>query len=259
MKPAAAFVFAAGLALVSVAHAGVVPAPGSGDPRNRVVEYDPAQVVELRGVLGYQMLIQFAPDEKIENVAIGDSLGWQVTPNRAANLLFVKPMSKGPGTNMTVVTDLRRYEFALSVTRHAAPKSIIYTLSFKYPPPPKTAETEKKEIHAPPKVANSAYSYDGSKKLVPSRIFDDGHATYFQFPKGRDYPAIFAVDADKGEAVVNSHMRDGYVVVDRVARGFVLRQGGEVTHIYNDGFTEAGPGPDSPKPHKEKCKNWLCL
>jgi type IV secretion system protein VirB9 len=36
--------------------------------------------------------------------------------------------------------------------------------------------------------------------------------------------------------VVNTRERDGYVVVDRVARGFVLRRGDEITRIYNDGF-----------------------
>ena len=83
-------------------------------------------------------------------------------------------------------------------------------------------------------------------------MFDDGHATYFAFRQGEDYPAIFAVDADGGEAVVNSHMRDGYVVVDRIARGFVLRQGGEVTRIFNDGYKDAEPGPLSPQPRDNK-------
>ncbi len=253
-----AVLFALGIAaFASQGIAAVMPHAGPGDPRNRVVMYDPAQVVELQGVLGYQMLIEFAPDEKIENVAIGDSLGWQVTPNRAANLLFVKPMSKVPVTNMTVVTDQRQYVFELNVVPRARESAIIYTLRFEYPPlPDKPADAPPPP---PPQIANSAYSYDGSQKILPTRIFDDGHATYFQFHGGQDYPAIFAVDADKGEAVVNSSMRDGYVVVDRIARGFVLRQGSEVTHIYNDGFKEATPGPEAPQPHKKECTNILCL
>ena len=51
-----------------------------------------------------------------------------------------------------------------------------------------------------------------------------------------DMPAIFAVDPDCGEAVENTRQRDGYVVIDRVARGFVLRRGSELTRIYNDGL-----------------------
>jgi type IV secretion system protein VirB9 len=68
------------------------------------------------------------------------------------------------------------------------------------------------------------------------KVFDDGKDTYFSFRAEEDLPAIFAVDGDGGEAVVNTRARDGYVVVDRIARGFVLRRGKDVTHIYNDGF-----------------------
>lgn len=247
-------------ALIASPAASVVPRPGAGDPRNRVVAYDPAQVVELQGVLGYQMLIAFAPDEKIENVAVGDSLAWQVTPNRAANLLFVKPMSQGPVTNMTVVTNLRHYAFELSAVARShvrGGRAVIYTLQFEYPPAPKPALDSAVHPEAPPQVVGRSYSYDGSEKTLPAQIFDDGHATYFQFPPGTDYPAIFAVDA-QGEAVVNFHLRDGYLVVDRLARSFVLRRGNDVTHIYNDGYQEASPGPQSPQPRKRECKGWFC-
>ena len=137
-------------------------------------------------------------------------------------------------------------------------KSIIYTLHFEYPTPPKPAKSAA-DTTPPPKVANSAYSYDGSEKILPARIFDDGHATFFQFRKGQGYPAIFAVDADNSESVVNSSVRDGYVIVDRIARGFVLRQGSEVTNIYNDGFKEVTAGPQSPRRRKSECTSWICL
>jgi type IV secretion system protein VirB9 len=97
-------------------------------------------------------------------------------------------------------------------------------------------------------VVNAAYSYDGSPRSLPARVFDDGKATYFQFAEADDYPAIYAVEADKSEAVVNFAIRDSYVVVDQIARGFVLRRGAEATHLYNDGFKETLPGPLSPRP-----------
>jgi type IV secretion system protein VirB9 len=108
-----------------------------------------------------------------------------------------------------------------------------------------------------PKVANAAYSYDGSAKIVPARVFDDGHATYFEFRDSEAYPAIFALEGDKSEVVVNTFMRNGYVVADLVGRGFVLRQGSEVTHVYNDGFHVSVPGPQSPRRRAKSC--WICL
>jgi type IV secretion system protein VirB9 len=256
--------FAALLVLCAVPSQGaIIPVPSAGDPHIRVVDFDPAQVVLLQGTLGFQTLIEFAPEEHIENVAVGDAMNWQITPNRKADLLFVKPMSQAPVTNMTVVTNLRHYMFELDVRPRSAgdDKSTLYTLRFQYPqaaiavaaaPPPVAAPPP------PPAIVNDAYSFDGSSKVLPTRVFDDGHATYFQFRDGAEYPAIFSLDADKSEVVVNSYMRSGYLAVDLVARGFVLRQGKEITYIYNDTFKSPGPGPLSPKARPKKC--WLlCL
>jgi type IV secretion system protein VirB9 len=259
-KPLAVLLSAALLFAASPSQGALVPRPGSGDPRIYVVDYDPAQVVELRATMGYQTFIEFAADEHIENVAVGDATGWQITPNRAANLLFVKPMNEVPTTNMTVVTNYRHYSFELSVRPHApsGDRSIVYTLRFQYPDVAMASVAPKPAAPEPlplPKVANAAYSYDGSMKIVPARVFDDGHATYFEFREG--YPAIFSLDSDKGEAVVNTYMRNGYVVADLVARGFVLRQGADVTHIYNDGFHPSLPGPQSPRRRAKSC--WICL
>ena len=240
----------------------LIPRPGSGDPRIYVVDYDPAQVVELHATLGYQTFVEFASDEHIENVAVGDAAGWQITPNRAANLLFVKPLNDVPTTNMTVVTNYRRYSFELSVRPHApsGDKSIVYTLRFQYPEVAvATVMAKPSAPEAPPlpNVANAAYSYDGSPRIVPSRVFDDGKATYFEFSDGDSYPAIFSLDGDKNEQVVNTYMRSGYIVADQVSRGFVLRQGADVTRVYNDGFRAPGPGPQSPRRRAQSC--WICL
>ena len=70
-----------------------------------------------------QATIRFAEDESIENVAIGDSNAWQVTPNKRANLLFVKPLLTRVSTNMTVVIDKRTYLFDLVASPAAQPCS----------------------------------------------------------------------------------------------------------------------------------------
>lgn len=245
------------LALAAPAVAAVEPRPGGGDPRLRVVAYDPSQVVLLHAALGYQTMIQFDAGERIENVAVGDALGWQLIPSRNGNLLFLKPMDKAPPTNMTVVTNLRRYAFELTVrpgpVRPDDP-SLIYSLRFEYPAPARAiaTATPAQAQPAPPRDANHAYSYEGSPGLLPTRLFDDGQSTYFRFAEGASYPAIFAVEADHSEAVVNFRVQDGYVVVDRLARGFVLRRGKEQTRIFNDGFRDAEPGPLSPKPRRKR-------
>jgi type IV secretion system protein VirB9 len=239
--------------------AAVTPLPSAGDPRMRVAKYLPEEVVELVGDIGFQMTIEFGDGEKIENVSIGDAQGWQVTPNRKANLLFLKPIDRASATNMTVVTNLRHYAFELRVRPHVPPgaeSSIIYGLRFDYPPPPPSPGAEKAAVKLPPQVVNAAYSYEGSPKALPARVFDDGKSTYFQFAAADDYPAIYAIEPDNAEAVVNFTVRDGYLVVDQVARGFVLRRGTDATRLYNDGFRETLPGPLSPKPRRPKTNWW---
>lgn len=99
----------------SWAQTPVTPRPGPGDSRIREVYYDRDAVVRVEGRLGYEMMIEFNPSERIENVSIGDALAWQVSPNRKATLLFLKPMAKARDTSMTVVTSDHVYSFLLSV------------------------------------------------------------------------------------------------------------------------------------------------
>ncbi len=252
MKSFALFL-ALGLVAGTGAQAAVDPRPGPGDPRMRWVRYDPEQVVNLRGTMGYEFPIQFGEDERIENVSIGDGTGWQVTPNHRANVLFLKPMMLRAITNMTVFTNLRRYNFVLNVqSRGAGPG--LFGLRFEYPVPalaiPVVADAPP--APAPPQDHNHAYSYSGSRRNVPDRLFDDGHFTYFRFGDATEYPAIFVGDGPKRESMAATSVRDGYVVVDQIAPRFILRRGEDVTTIVNDGYVEPAPGPLAPLPRGKK-------
>ena len=83
------------------------------DSRLQTLVFDENAVVRIEGRVKVQTTIKFAPDEVIENVAIGDSAAWQVQPNKAQTILFVKPLEPAARTNMTVVTDKRTYLFDL--------------------------------------------------------------------------------------------------------------------------------------------------
>lgn len=229
---------AAALACAGAAFAqGTIPPPGVVDPRIRTMMYDPEQVVALAGHLGYQMVIEFGADERIENVSIGDSVSWQVTPNRAANLLFVKPVERNAATNMTVITSRRRYVFELRAFEpDQARDRVTYSLSFIYPQEPAPVEEAppNAEPVLDPATLNLNYSFRGSDRIEPARVFDDGRFTYFEFAEGVDSPAIFVIGPDGGEELVNNQVRGRYTVIDRVAGEFVLRYGGERTHVYNN-------------------------
>jgi type IV secretion system protein VirB9 len=237
------------------ASAQTVPQPGPADPRIRTVLYDPNSVVSLKGHLGYQMMIEFDPQERIENVSVGDSLSWQVTPNRKATLLFVKPVARNGATNMTVVTSLRRYSFELSASeaRGANDPNVIFGVRFLYGDSPDARVLElapapsATEAGFNPEQLNFAYSYKGSRRAAPARVFDDGRFTYFQFLPGIESPAIFVIGADGKEGLVNFQVRGRHMVVDVVAETFILRFGDEKAVVTNDAHEEQQPGPGAPR------------
>ena len=212
--------------------AALFPTPGAADPRIQTVEFDPDQVVQVRGRLGYELTIEFGPDERIENVAIGDASAWQVTPNRRANLLFVKPLMAGASTNMTVVSDRRRYTFDLTVEGGDIP----YLLKFHYAAP----AVESAAAAAAP-IRNREYAFKGARALKPAEVSDDGQVTYFRWPPDAGAPAIFVITPDGEENLVNSAVRDGHTVVEQVAPAFVLRNGTEAAKVVNKGWAAASP------------------
>jgi type IV secretion system protein VirB9 len=215
----------------AAARAADVPRPGSLDPRIQTIFYDPNQVVLLRGTLGYQFMLEFASGEKIETVSIGDSLAWQVTPNRHSDVLFIKPIAPHGDTNLTVLTDQRRYAFELRVESPRAGAPILYIARMVYPPPVEAVPAESPPPEAPPVMANTSYVVTGSMALRPSKIFDDGQMTYFQWPQNGAVPAIFAVAADGSESLVNYVVRGPYIVVEQVAGRFKLRDGKDVATV----------------------------
>ena len=215
--------------------------------------YDPEAVVRIEGRAGVQATIAFGADEHIENVAIGDSALWQVTPNKRANLLFVKPLAPKAHTNLTVVTDRRSYFFDL-VAGPAA--RAVYLLRFTYSPEPKQdpapapAMTEDEArlavgaLPVDPASLNFAWRPKGKAALLPARIYDDGTATYLAWAPGKSVPAILIRDAKGAEGPVNYAVRGDMIVIDGVPAAIVLRSGKEVATLDRAG----SPSPPAPAP-----------
>ena len=224
---------AVGLILAQPVYAQTAAAQPASDPRIENIPYDPNHIALLRGTLGYAFMLEFDSAEKIQTVSIGDSLSWQVTPNRKANVLFLKPLSRS-STNLTVLTDARTYSFQLEVAP-AGDAPILYIARMVYPPPPVSLSGAAAPAlaTAPPVVANSDYAISGSGLNRPLRVFDDGQMTYFEWPADAALPAIFAIAGDGNESLVNYAVRGPFVVVDRLAPAFALRDGKNLVKVVN--------------------------
>ena len=206
-----------GFLLAAPATAQIRPEPGPGDPRIQSVLYDPNQVVQLQAATGYQVTVEFAPDERIENVAVGDSGAWQITPNKRGDRLFVKPVGQGVTTNLTVVTDARTYVFELAPLFGPLP-NMAYTVRFRYATPAAATVVASNAGPVP-----GRYKLSGDKALRPSAIDDDGVHTYLAWGPDQTLPAIFAIDSEGRESLVNGMTRDGRFVIDAVANRLIFR------------------------------------
>jgi len=244
---------ALGLAAALLATALTSPARAE-DPRLVERLYDATQVVKIEGKANVQAVIQFGENETIENVAIGDSQTWQVTPNKRANLLFVKPLADRANTNMTVVTDRHTYLFDLVAS--PAHRNPLYVLAFTYPQVVEEAPQPALAGGAPlpdgasaiemaaasdpyavldPAELNFAWATKGDAKLLPQRVYDDGDATFLTWSAGTPLPAILVRDFEGTEGPVNFAVRGDVIVVDGVPREIVLRSGEDVAELVNNG------------------------
>ena len=225
------------------AFAEALPRPGRTDSRVRDVSYNKDNVTAIDASYGTSTMIQLQSDEKIETLALGDSVAWKVEPNRKGDIIFVKPIEKNAQSYLNVVTDKRIYVFLLrSNTRPAGNQ--IYAVRFRFPEDETNAKllAEAKERAANPNLAslnianaNSNYGYKGSSANKPVAVFDDGTKTWFRFEG--ETPAIYIVDADRNESLVNFRTEGPYVVVDKVSPQWTLRNGQESTCIFNRRLT----------------------
>jgi type IV secretion system protein VirB9 len=203
--------------IASGAAAQVRPQPSGGDPRMQTIDYRRDQVVQIEGAAGYQVMIALSPDERIQNVALGDSGAWQVVASQSGNMLFVRPTQDGVSTNMTVITSARFYAFDLVPVAYGSPP---YEVRFNYP-----AEAAGGSPNTPAEVGEQVAKYrlSGTKALWPDAISDDGAKTFIDWPADTSLPAAFFIDEYGRERLANGNMRGGLYVIDSVHQELLFR------------------------------------
>lgn len=225
------------------------PRPIATDSRIRTVRYSTNEVYQFIGHYGFESAIQFAEDEKVLTISVGDSVAWLINP--AGNRIFLKPVEQNALTNMTVITDKRSYLFELHAeeTKDVRDKNMMFEMRFIYPQSD-NATIDVSRFEPMPDIERDAAKYNfrytirGSTIIEPIRIFDDGEFTYFEFrDQNAEIPAFFRVDSVNNEELINFRKRGNYIVVERVASRFTLRRGAEILCVYNENMPVT-PIPD---------------
>lgn len=181
-----------------------------------------------------------------------DRSGQEVTQE-----ISIPPNIKDWKTNLIVVTNKRNYSFLLSLADgDKGRRQNTYRLSFQYPTEKvvqdKVAATKalEKEKLVKAKVAAASaeevknWKYvqqvgKNSRNIAPYRAWDNGRFTYLSFKKNSEIPAIFMVSETGQETLVNINIDINHpdtVIIQRIAKQFVLRLDDSVVGITNQGF-----------------------
>lgn len=236
------------LSVAAGARAEFLPVPGKLDARIRTAIYERDQVYRLYGFVGYALDLVFGAHEQFVGLSAGDPKALIYSAH--GNVLTLRPRALSVHTNLMVTTDRHRYYFEYSATEGPPQDGIhvMYAVRFIYPVRPAavrrptvrqrvTAALERAE-HAPP--VNLDYWYCGSRALKPVAASDNGIETRLTFGARSALPAVFVLNADGSESLVNYSMHHGAMVIERIAHRFVLRRGKLVGYIVNKAFRGGG-------------------
>lgn len=231
------------------------------DSRIRTETYNPNRVYPIYAEIGKASMVQLENDERMvgnngELVGIGHGEAW--THSARGNNLIFKPKLAEPVTNMIIVSNKRTYAFDLKMANPKNPPT--YILRFDYPDTRKAKQAEQREKQAAQRAkqdrafqtltdtgavhdvmsSNQLYFGQGSKKLAPTSMWDNGRFTYLKFNNGRDMPTIYRVEADGSETLLNTHIEQDTTVIHEVNEKIILRLGRAVLLIENRGFNPQG-------------------
>jgi len=231
------------------------PKPGKNDARVRFIDYTPGEVVKLVAHFGYQINIVFATGEAVQEkgVFMGDSAAW--TFATSGNNVFIKPRQENGQTNMTIVTNRHTYTFDIashwSKKNRSDSNDMYFQVNFRYPADEAAraaavaaAQAAKKRVDDKLtkafETANTNYTVQGADELAPDDVNDDGTFTKLTFRGNRPIPAIYIVNADGSESLVDRTVEDRTVVVHAIAKKFVLRKGNSVACVFNESYDPIG-------------------
>lgn len=216
------------------------------DSRIKTFVYNEYDVYNIYTQYGYQTNIEFAYDEEIVTVSVGDRIGWQIVP--VGQRLFIRPMEEDSHTNMTVITSERAYQFDLSSSKDKALRpneELSYVVRFYYPEeddrlrfaPPVQPQQMVEAVQPPELSYNYAYTYTGQDTLAPLKIYDNGQQTFLEMPAGLE-PSVFAVGQDGKEYPARATRgQNNQLVVDAVSSKIILRYSeSDFVSIYNEGI-----------------------
>jgi type IV secretion system protein VirB9 len=258
------------VALASPAYALQDCKPGKEDKRICDVDYSPNDVLRVWGTLRSMTLFQFGPGETNPRIAAADTNDLTFIPDGNIAIIKPKPVPTPawhiqPIVLLTTLADgtVRAYQIEYDLLDQGpitADSDVTqFAVHFHYPGDVAKAQAAawrarqamwaeqqvklKLASTGPGSAAgwagmNCAYVEQHDPKhplpFVPTKVCDDGQATYLTFPGNMPVPAI-TIDGPDGKPTVPMQNFDtigSYQVVNQVAQHFYLRIGDALDCIW---------------------------
>lgn len=214
--------------LAGAAGAETTGKAGSHDKRVTYATFQEGQVYYVPVQLGVVTVIEVGAGERVLSVVAGDTEAFKVDRLERPNIVVVKPVVSGAGTNLTIETNQRIYFLSLRETTRQTP---FFSLKFSAPAQRTAASAESGAI-PPTRPMTYKLSREASKKaFAPVSITDDGRKTYFRIPPGAPIPSVFRADAQGREYTVNRSTKGTLITVPMISERWVLRVGSEYVCI----------------------------
>ena len=198
--------------------------------------YNPEQVYELKTNFGNAAIIELELGEELVTDYRGDSTAWEV--DSTANFVALRPATDIlPNTNLILISNFgRKYVFDLKLTEG---KGDVYGIKFMYP----KIKKEENQADKMKAVLESSFKKDSNSglnfnyfstaklEIAPIKMYDDGTFTYIQLEPTASLPAVFAVDRYGEEQLVNTVIKDNWLILSQLSPEWRLRHGKSVVCI----------------------------
>lgn len=177
-----------------VSNASEADVPVAVDSRIKTFVYSENEIFPIILHYGYQTSIEFGKDEIIQTYSVGNQFVWQFSA--VGRTLFIKPLEDNIVTNMTVITNKRRYYFELysKIVSSVNDEELSYVVRFFYPDSgsdkirvmPSRMQDQKTDESSSIKPYNFNYEISGADSKKISVAFDNGLNTFFKLEQGSE-------------------------------------------------------------------------
>jgi type IV secretion system protein VirB9 len=189
------------------------------DPRVQVASYIVGETLELRTSAEAVQTVLLPSEERIQTVLLGDPSAYSVTVSAKGDSFSLRQLRATIGSSLAVRSDKRLYQF-MAAPAYGLPAPYFVLLTFLE----KGNDLAARQMPAAQSPESSTtYKVTGNRDVRPTSIRDDGARTYIQWGLSQAIPAVFAVDREGHEEIVNGYMRGAEFTVDRVYEKLIFR------------------------------------